>query len=81
MRMELVYFVLIGAVAGILASKIMKMETNLLLAITLGVLGGFVGGWGLGQLGVSMPWGIVGEIITAALGAVVLIFLYRLVAK
>ena len=81
MRMELVYFVLIGAVAGILASKIMKMETNLLLAIALGVLGGFVGGWGLGQLGVSMPWGIVGEIITAALGAVVLIFLYRLVAK
>ena len=73
--MELVYFVLVGAVAGWLASTIMKMETGLIMTIALGVVGGFLGGWGLGQLGLSLPWGMIGEIVTAALGAVVLVFL------
>tara|TARA_B100000745_G_scaffold300212_1_gene253270 strand:- start:2046 stop:2285 length:240 start_codon:yes stop_codon:yes gene_type:complete len=79
--MELVYFVLVGAIAGFLASKMMKMESNLVMAIVVGIVGGFVGGWGLGQLGLMLPWGMVGEIITAALGAVVLLYLYKLVAK
>lgn len=79
--MELVYVLIIGAVAGFLASKLMKLDAGILTTVILGVLGGFVGGWGLSQLGVALPWGIVGEIITAAIGASVLIFLYKLVTK
>ncbi len=79
--MELVYFVLVGAAAGWLASMLMNINASLVLTIVLGIVGGFVGGWGLGQLGVMLPWGVVGEIITAAIGAVVLIFLYKLVTK
>jgi len=79
--MELLYFVLVGAIAGFLAGKVMKMDASLVMTIVLGVVGGFVGGWGLGQLGIMLPWGMVGEIITAAIGAVVLIFVYKMVSK
>lgn len=79
--MELVYFVVVGAVAGWLASTLMNMNASIIMTIVLGVVGGFIGGWGLGQIGIMLPWGMVGEIITAAIGAVVLIFLYKLVTK
>jgi len=79
--MELVYFVLVGAVAGYLAGKIMKMEAGLVTTVIVGIVGGFVGGWGLAQLGLMLPGGLIGEIVTAALGAVVLMFLYKLVTK
>lgn len=79
--MELVYLVLVGAVVGILAGKIMKMESGLLTTIIIGVAGSFVGGWGLAQFGVGLPWGIIGEILTGVLGAVVLLYLYKLVTR
>lgn len=79
--MELVYFVLVGAVAGFLAGKIMKMEIGLVTTVVVGIVGGFVGGWGLSQLGLVLPGGLLGEIVTAALGAVVLMFLYKMVTK
>ena len=79
--MELIYFVIVGAIAGLIASKVMNTDASLLMIILLGVLGGFVGGWGLGQLGIMLPWGMVGEILTAALGAIVILFMHRLVTK
>ncbi len=79
--MELVYFILIGAVAGWLASKVMNIQAGLLTIIILGIVGGFVGGWGLAKLGIVIGGGLVGSIIVSALGAVVLIFIYKLITK
>ena len=52
--MELVYFVLVGAIAGCLAGKVMKMDTNLVMTIVLGVVGSLVGGGGA-----SISWGFL----------------------
>jgi len=71
----------IGAVAGWLAGVIMKGGGfGLLGDIVVGIIGAFIGGFLFGLLGISAG-GLIGQIITATVGAVVLIFVLRLVKK
>lgn len=71
----------IGAVAGWLAGIIMKGGGYGLLGdIIIGIIGAFIGGFLFGLLGISAG-GLIGQIITATAGAVVLIFVLRLVKK
>lgn len=49
------------------------------MVLFLGILGGFVGGWALAQFGLVLPGGVFGELATAALGGMVLLYLYKLV--
>jgi len=71
----------IGAVAGWLAGVIMKGGGYGLLGdIIIGIIGALVGGSLFGLLGISAG-GLIGQIITATAGAVVLIFVLRLLKK
>ena len=76
----LVIWLIVGGIAGWLASQIMKKGglrltgNHLVDTIITGIIGAFLGGWLLGLLGVSIGGGIVGAIITALIGAVVFIF-------
>lgn len=71
----------IGAVAGWLAGMLMKGGGYGLLGdIVIGIVGAFIGGFLFGLLGISVG-GLIGQIITATAGAVVLIFVLRLVKK
>lgn len=71
----------IGAVAGWLAGLIMKGGGYGLLGdIVIGIIGAFIGGFLFGLLGISAG-GLIGQIITATAGAVVLIFVLRLLKK
>lgn len=71
--------VIIGAVAGWLAGLIMKSNTGgVLFNIILGIVGGFVGNWLFVQLNVSTEPTILGELITATVGAVILILIARI---
>jgi len=82
--MSLLYILIIGAVAGWLAGLLMKGRGfGLLWNIALGILGSFVGGWLLGQLGVSIRIGspTVSLIITSVIGAVVVLFVAGLVRR
>ena len=75
----LLYFLLVGALAGWLGGQIMKGEGfGLLGNIVVGIIGGIIGGWLFGFLGISTGSGFVGSIITAAAGAIVLLWLARL---
>ena len=77
----LVVFLAVGAVSGWLAGKIMKGGGfGLLGDIILGVLGAIIGGSLFGRLGLVTA-GLIGEIVTAVAGAVVLLFVIRLVKK
>ena len=77
--MELLYTLLIGAVAGWLAGQIMKGSGyGLLVNIILGIVGAFVGSWLFGVLGISIASGLVGSLITAVIGAVVILFIASL---
>ena len=78
---SVIVWLLIGAIAGWLASLIMKGgSSGLLRNIIIGIIGAFLGGWLLGLAGIAFA-GIIGSIITATIGAVLLIFLVRLIAK
>jgi uncharacterized membrane protein YeaQ/YmgE (transglycosylase-associated protein family) len=48
--------------------------------LVLGVIGAFLGGWILGAVGVTAG-GLIGRIVSATFGAVVLVFLTRLIKK
>lgn len=72
---------ILGAVAGWLGSQIYKGSgLGLIGNIIVGILGGFIGYWGLGKLGVSLGTGYIGYILTAAVGAIVLLFLVNLIS-
>lgn len=78
---SLIVFLLIGIIAGFLAGKIMKGSGfGLVGDLVLGVVGAFVGGWVFGMLG-FLPVGIIGTLISATAGAVILLFVIRLIKK
>lgn len=82
--MELLYILIIGAIAGWLAGQLWKGGGfGLLWNIVLGIVGAFVGGWLLGKLGVSVNLGspTVSLIVTSVVGAVVVLFIAKLIKK
>ncbi len=79
--MDLVTWLIVGLVAGVLASLIVG-GVGLIGDIIVGIVGAFVGGWIFRQLGVSTPFaGLAGVIFTAFIGAVVLLFLLHVVVR
>lgn len=78
---SLLIFLAIGAVAGWLAGILMSGGGfGLLGDIVVGIIGALIGGVLFGALGISAG-GLVGAIVTATVGAVVLIFILRLVKR
>ncbi|MEK6373027.1 MAG: GlsB/YeaQ/YmgE family stress response membrane protein [Acidobacteriota bacterium] len=77
--MTLLWFVIIGAIAGWLAGQFMRGNGfGLLGDIIVGVLGAFLGSWLFGATGVAIGHGLLGTLIAAFIGAVVLLFVVRL---
>jgi uncharacterized membrane protein YeaQ/YmgE (transglycosylase-associated protein family) len=73
-------FLVIGAVAGWLAGKIIKGGGfGILGNIIVGILGAVVGGWLFGILGISVGGEWIGPLVTATVGAVVLLFVVGLI--
>lgn len=80
--MGLLYSLLIGGVAGWLAGKVMKGGGfGILLNIIIGIVGGIVGNWLFAQLNISLMDGVVGDILTGAIGASVILFVAGLFKK
>ena len=76
-----ILFLLLGAVAGWLAGKIMKGGGfGLVVNIIVGVIGSFIGGW-LMSLAHIQKAGLLWELIVAVIGAVVLLFVISLFKK
>ncbi|MEA2344604.1 MAG: hypothetical protein QOF63_2773 [Thermoanaerobaculia bacterium] len=79
---SLIWFLIIGAIAGWLAGLVMKGRGfGLLGDIIVGIIGAFLGGWLFGKLGVGFGGGLAGSLIVAFLGAVILLFLVRLIKR
>jgi uncharacterized membrane protein YeaQ/YmgE (transglycosylase-associated protein family) len=77
--MSLLWFLLIGLAAGWIANQLMNRGSSGLLGnLVLGVVGAMIGGPLLGLLGLRAG-GLVGSLVTATIGAVVLIWLVRLI--
>lgn len=78
---NLVIFLLIGVIAGWLAGKIMKGGGfGLLGNMVLGVIGAFIGGYLFGLFGIAAG-GFLGSLVTATVGAIVLLYIVKLIKK
>jgi len=77
----LIWLLVVGLVAGWLAGKIMKgAGYGLVGDLVVGVLGAVVGGWLFGLLGIG-AWGLFGSIVVATVGALILLYLVRMVKR
>lgn len=79
---SIIYWVIFGAVAGWLASIIMRTnaQQGALANIIIGIVGAFIGGWLFGVIGLgdgTLLW----NFISAVVGSVVLIFIARLIRR
>ena len=78
--MSLLTWLIVGLIAGVLASLVMGGGYGLIGDIIIGIVGAFLGGWLFSMLGVGSPFGgLAGTIFVAFIGAVVLLFLLRLI--
>ena len=76
---DLVLFLAVGLVAGWLAGRIMKGGGfGLVGDLVIGVIGSFVGVWLFGVLQIQAG-GILGLLIAAVVGALLLLYLARLI--
>ncbi|QQS49446.1 MAG: GlsB/YeaQ/YmgE family stress response membrane protein [Acidobacteriota bacterium] len=79
--MSLLWFLIIGAVAGWLAGVLMKGGGfGLIGNLLVGIIGSFIGGNLLGLLGITTG-GLIGNLVAAVIGAVVLLYVVRLLKK
>lgn len=79
--MNIIWFLIIGALAGFLAGKLMKGGGfGLWVNLAVGIIGAVVGGFIFGFLGISTN-GLIGSLITATVGAIVLLWIVDMVKK
>ncbi|MGQ0627339.1 MAG: GlsB/YeaQ/YmgE family stress response membrane protein [Phycisphaerales bacterium] len=79
--MNIVYFLLIGIVAGFLAGLLTKGRGfGIVGNLIIGALGALLGGFLFGLLGLTTT-NLLGSLVSATVGALVLLFLLSLVAK
>ena len=72
--------VVIGALCGWAGGKIMKSEGSFLRNLILGIVGGALGNFLFGIIGISFH-GIIGNIIGGVLGTCILIAIGRFLMK
>lgn len=73
--MPLVVLIVVGALAGVFATRLMRMNTDLPTAMLIGVLGAVVGGMGFRFLMTSAGW--IGAFVLALIGSLVLLWLWQ----
>ena len=79
--MSVIWYIIIGIVAGFLAGKIMRGGGfGLLINLLVGIIGGLLGGWVFGLLGIAAS-GIIGSLITATVGAILMLWIASLFNK
>ena len=79
--MQFLIWIISGILAGWLAGLFIKGRGfGLIGDLVIGLLGGFIGGWLAGLFGLqAVSW--LGNIITAALGGVVLVVIVRVLRR
>lgn len=80
--MHLLWWILVGLVAGWLTGKIMKGGGyGFWLDILLGIVGALVGGFIAVHLGLSPSGGLIYTILIALGGSILVVFVFRLITK
>ena len=81
MLMHILIYILVGVVAGFLAGLIMRGGGfGFIVNLIVGIIGGFLGGWLMSLVGIEKS-GLLWEIVTAVVGAVVFLFILSLFSR
>ena len=78
--MGILIWIVVGAIAGFVASKVVSGRgMGLLWDIVVGILGAFLGGWLAGLVGLDVSPGTftLGGLLSAFVGAVILLVVFR----
>ena len=76
--MGIIIWIIFGALAGWIASAIMKSNEGVLMDIVIGIVGAVIGGWIMSALGQGGVSGFnLYSLVVAIFGAVVLIAVVR----
>lgn len=79
--MYFIWYLLIGLAAGWLANLMVKGgSAGLLVNLLVGLIGGLLGGWLLSLFGL-VAVGTLGSLVTAVIGAVVLLWIVALLNR
>lgn len=79
--MWLLWTIIIGILAGWLAGLIVKGRgMGVLVDLIVGIVGALIGGFVAGLIGLA-AYGLIGRLAIAVAGAVILLFLVRLIKK
>ncbi len=78
--MNFIIMLIVGGIAGWLASMLMKTDgqQGIILNVVVGIIGGLLGGFLLPMVGLSLGAGWIGYLITALIGAIVLLAIVNL---
>ena len=77
--MNFIIYLIVGGIAGWLASMVMKTDgqQGIILNVIVGIIGGFLGGIVLPMVGLNFG-GTIGFLITALIGAIILLAIVNL---
>ena len=73
--MPIVFLIIVGAAAGFLATRLMKLDTDMITTVVIGIFGAPIGGLILRFL--LALTGFAAGFVGAILGAMLLIWLWR----
>ncbi|MEO8703960.1 MAG: GlsB/YeaQ/YmgE family stress response membrane protein [Kofleriaceae bacterium] len=80
--MDILTWILVGLVAGVLASMVVGSGYGIIGDIVVGIVGAFIGGFVFRSAGWHTPFaGLAGTIFVAFIGAVILLVLLRLIHR
>ena len=79
--MSWIWMIIIGAAAGWIAEKLLKRDDSLLINVLVGIAGSLVGGTLLGMVGIDWGGTLFGRLVTAAAGAVLLLWVINAIRK
>lgn len=78
--MSIVIYLLVGGLAGWIAGHLMKGRSlGLVPNVVVGIVGGLIGAWIFGLFGVDTGYQFGGSLLTATVGAIVLLWLIRVI--
>lgn len=77
--MSWILWIIVGLLAGWIAQRIMDRKGGLIKNLVVGLIGAFVGGLLANAVGLEF-YGFLGSLIVATVGAVVVLWLFALLA-
>ena len=82
MTMEILYVIIVGAIIGWIAGKIMKGGGfGFIVNMIVGIIGSMIGSFTFKQLGVQAEGGLLIDVIVGVIGAIILLFIVGLFKK